>query len=79
MVDRVGGNREMMGYNFRLRERAARDESIQCFFRGFEFPFRAGVAYSPYLTVQQKQQMDFDIRFRVAFVEGIVRTINALI
>ena len=77
-IDRIGANREMMGYSM-LRERAVRDENIQTFFRGFELPFRAGVAYSPYLTVQQKQQMDFDIRFRVAFVEGIVRTINALI
>ena len=69
----------MLNQNFILSERAARDENIRSFFRGFELPFRAGVAYSPYLTVQQKQQMDFDIRFRVAFVEGIVRTINALI
>ena len=78
-IDRIGGNREMMDYNLRLRERAVRDENIQCFFRGFELPFRACVAYSPYLTVQQKQQMDFEVRFRVAMIECIARAINALI
>ena len=72
-------DREMMGYNLRLRERAVRDENIQCFFRGFEFPFRACIAYSPHLTVQQKQQMDCEVRFRVAVVENFARAINALI
>ena len=72
-------DREMMGYNLRLRERAVRDENIQCFFRGFELPFRACVAYSPYLTVQQKQQMDCEVRFRVAVFENFARAINALI
>jgi len=69
----------MMGYNLRLRERAVRDENIQCFFRGFELPFRAAVAYSPCLTVQQKQQMDCEVRFRVAVAENLARVINALI
>ena len=77
--DRVGGYREMMSYNSILRERAGRDENIQYFFRGFELPFRAGVAYSPYLTVQQKQQMDAEVRFRAAVAEFIARSINALI
>ncbi len=51
----------MMSHNSILRERAVRDENNQTFFRGFELPFRAGVAYSPYLTVQQKQQMDYEV------------------
>ena len=68
-----------MGYNLRLRERAGRDENIRSFFRGFEFPFRFSVAYSPYLTVQQKQQMDAEVRFRVALAEFMDRSINALI
>ena len=69
----------MMNQNFRLQERAGRDENIQVFFRGFELSFRVCVACSPYLTVQQKQQMDFEVRFRVAMIECIARAINALI
>ena len=68
-----------MNHESRLREQTGRDENIQHFFRGFELPFRACVAYSPYLTIQQKQQMDYEVRFRVAVVESIVRAINALI
>ena len=69
----------MMNQNFRLQERAGRNENIEAFFRGFELPFRACVAYSPYLTVQQKQQMDCEVRFRVAAFENFARAINALI
>lgn len=63
----------------RLREQAERDENIQSFFRGFELPFRACVANSPYLTGQQKQQMDSDIRFRIAVIANIARAVTALI
>ncbi len=70
---------EMMSHKFRLREQADRDENMQSFFRGLELPFRACVAYSPYLTVQQKQQIDSDIRFRVSVIENIAKAINALI
>ena len=69
----------MMRDNFRLRERAERDENIQAFFRGYELPFRASVACSPHLTVQQKQQMDAEVRFRIAAIESLARAINALV
>lgn len=68
-----------MNNNFKLREWAERDENKQAFFRGYELPFRASVACSPHLTVQQKQQMDYEIRFRVAAIESLARAINALI
>ena len=69
----------MMCDNYRLRKRAERDENIQSFFRGYELPFRVSVACSPHLTVQQKQQMDAEVRFRVAVIENLARAINALV
>jgi len=66
----------MINYNSMSQERVGRDENMQSFFRGFEFPFRVCVACSPYLTVQQKQQMDAEVRFRVAMIETITRAIN---
>ena len=68
-----------MNDEFRLRERTERDEKIQSFFRGVEIPFRADVANSPSLTVQQRQQMDYGVRFRVAVIASIARAINVLI
>lgn len=69
----------MMIHKFRLRERAGRDKNIQSFFHGLEIPFRADVENSPYLTVLQKQQMDYGVRLRVAVIANIARAINALI
>ena len=55
-----------------------RDENIQAFFRGFEFPLRSAVAASPYLTWEQKRQVDAEICLRVAAVESFVRFLNVI-
>ena len=78
MVGR-GDAMEIMINNSKMCEQACRDENIQSFFRGFELPFRLSVASSPYLTEQQKQQLDFEIHSRMSVIECIVRAINALV
>ena len=59
--------------------RLRRDENIQSFFRGFEFPFRLDIACSPYLTPDQKRRLDADLRVRVAVLENLARFVNAMI
>ena len=59
--------------------RLRRDEDIHAFFRGFELPFRLDIEFSPWLTLDQKRQLDADLRFRMSLAECLVRSINAMV
>lgn len=59
--------------------RIRRDEDIQSFFRGFELPFRLDIEFSPWLTPDQKRQLDADLRFRMSIAETVARLVNTIL